>query len=127
MYLGRTEKFETYFDYVQSDKYYNSFGVANPIIQSNYSRWLEPWQHLNPEVVWLEEMQDNPNFPHLNETKNERDGYVEFPERSKNVTQELLDLDAQGRFWSNEYRTLEEYRKGKPTLEALEIIERLRN
>lgn len=127
MYLGRSERFETYFDYMQNQNYYNSFGVANPIIQSNYSRWLKPWQHLNPVMIWMEDMQKNPNFPHLNKTSKERDGYTEFPQNYKKVTQELLDLDAQGKFWTNGYRTLEEYKAGEPSLQALKIIERLRN
>lgn len=82
-YLGYNTRM-SFEEYLELDEYNEIHGNMNPIRQSDYNRWIKPFNRYYPIVVELEEMCKNPNFPRLNITSPET-GYGEIPERYKRL------------------------------------------
>lgn len=74
------------------------FGTMNPIIGSNYSRWLPRWAKFNPLVVSLEFMRKLPDFPQENITPH----YYDQKPEDLQLAQRLLELEYRGEFWDEE-------------------------
>lgn len=63
-------------EYLNYDIHGYRMGIANPIKQADYNKWLEVWSPLKPIIVYLEDMQKMDGFPHMNKTGERR----EYPE-----------------------------------------------
>jgi len=60
----------TYYKFLRSRaRKENRFGELNPIRQCNIKKWVTPWLNLKPLFFSFEAMVNNPEFPHLNESK----------------------------------------------------------
>ena len=68
-------RFWHYHEHMTFEKYTHFYGQSktlgseNPVIQSNYTNWLERIESLDPWLVDFEEIVKLPNFPHENKTK----------------------------------------------------------
>ena len=81
----------TFPEYLELKDYRYHIGELNPISQSNYSKWIRPWLKLNPIVISVEDMEENPNFPHLNKTEDIRNIQIKpIPEEFKKLAREKL-------------------------------------
>ena len=101
------------------NRLYQPFGEGNPIMQSNYDKWIKPWEKFRPIVVELEEMKKNINYPKLNttqEVKYKNETVPEFPDHYRKLCKELLELEYKDSFWEGDYIT------GVPSREAMEIL-----
>ena len=56
-------------DYLKMESYNTSIGEENPIKQSDYLRYAEPYKKYNVIIYKLEELQEIPGFPHENKTQ----------------------------------------------------------
>lgn len=63
-------KFMVFSEYLKINTYRPVIGHENPIIQSDYSRWIKPFLPFKPEFFIFEEMVKKPDFPHQNKTAN---------------------------------------------------------
>ena len=101
------------------NRLYQPYGEGNPIMQSNYEKWLKPWQEYHPKVVELEDLNKIYDFPHMNITKDTRYKNVDVPEFTEEYRQlavDLLSLELKDLFWEGDHET------GFPTPEAWEIL-----
>lgn len=81
-------------DFLKMRGYSIIFGEENPISQSNYTKWIEPFLPYNPVVVDVDDMQMNPNFPTLNKTSKEFDGYTQdIPTENVELVRKYMDKE----------------------------------
>jgi hypothetical protein len=101
------------------NRLYQPFGEGNPVMQSNYMKYIKPWEKYKPIVVELEEMKLNKNFPVLNTTKEvkfKNANMPQFPDHFRKLASDLLELELKDNFWEGDHET------GFPTPEAWEIL-----
>ena len=55
--------------YLKFVGYSKDLGEENPIKQSDYAKWMEPWKKYDPILYKFEEMIKLPGFPHENATQ----------------------------------------------------------
>lgn len=109
----------THFPTYLVNRLYQSYGEGNPIIQSNYAKWIERFKEFNPMVVHIDEISKNPNFFNVNRTKDVKYKNEEipfFPDNYRKLTKELMQLEIAGNFWEGDYKT------GVPTKDAIDIL-----
>jgi hypothetical protein len=88
---------ETFKDYLLTDLEQN-FGAYNPIIGSNYKRWIEPFLKYDPVIVSLEFMSKMPGFPKANVTPH----FYDMPKEDLLLAKRLFELELKGEFWNEE-------------------------
>jgi len=102
------------------NRLYQPYGEGNPVMESNYAKWIKPWEKFKPVVVEMEEMALNPNFGKLNATKDVKYKNAEmpdFPDHFRKLATNLLELEMEGNFWEGDHIT------GFPTPEAWKLLE----
>jgi len=101
------------------NRLYQPYGEGNPVMASNYWKYIRRFEKFRPIVVDMEEMAKNPNFSKLNVTKDvkfKNDVMPEFTPAYRKLAEDLFYLELKDNFWEGDYAT------GIPTKEALEIL-----
>ena len=102
------------------NRLYQPYGEGNPIMASNYWKYIRKFEKFNPIVLDLEAMSANPDFPKLNttaEVKFKNDTVPEFPDHYRKLAQCLFDLELKGKFWKGDHIT------GTPTPDAWKFLD----
>jgi len=76
--------YEEYLKYDHNDKY---LGELNPIKQSEYAKWIEPWKKYDPLIFDMDILKNDPSFRHVYATPN----LPEMPKKYKELTEKLLN------------------------------------
>lgn len=109
----------THFPTYLINRLYQQYGEGNPIIQSNYSKWINRFKEFNPMVVHIDEIRKNPNFFNVNRTKDvkyKNEEMPSFPDNYRKLTKELLQLEYMDNFLEGDHIT------GVPTKDARELL-----
>jgi len=109
----------THFPTYLVNRLYQPYGEGNPIMESNYTKWINPFKKFNPMVLDVADMMKNPDFPNANRTqdiKYKNQDVPEFPDHYRQLTKDLLQLEIAENFWEGDFAT------GVPTREAQEIL-----
>jgi len=61
---------EDYLKYDHSE--FSTVGIGNPIKQGQYGYWIHFWRKYDPIILTIDDMNELPNFPHLNKTSDRR-------------------------------------------------------
>lgn len=97
-HLGRGYGFKTFEEYIsnRNNVGLGGLGEYNPIVRSNYEKFIKRWKKYDPIVLELEEMQKNPNFGHQNKGDLYSDDYEPMPQHYRELCESLLTVEVTG-------------------------------
>lgn len=89
-YFDFINKRMSYEEYLYHVGYHDAHGEENPVMGSNYEKWLVPFKKYNPLIINLEKISQIQGFPHQNKTIDKNENYKKIPEYLRRLTEDLL-------------------------------------
>lgn len=82
--------FEEYLFYVGCN---DSFGEENPVMMSNYDKWIYRFKKYDPLIIKLEDIRKEEGFPHKNKTSEKNSKYEKMPQYLRSMVADLVEKE----------------------------------